>query len=635
VGSRNNGKLRRRRNWQGRIVFGLRQDIPLALLDTLVITASYTLALVVRFEGSVPRAYWMRYWRFLAVPVVVHLGMNYLFGVYGHMWQYASIREARNVVLAGITAVALVLGISEFAVTEQPDRLLPLSVAFLGAVTSVLGFGAIRFQSRLFAFHRRSALEPPTRILVMGAGEGGAKVLRDIQRHPHALGLEPVAIVDDDPRKVGRALFGVRVLGTRQAIPRLVSDLKVDQVLLTIPSATSDLVREVVALCEDAGVGVRVLPSVREMVNSNVTARDIRDLRIEDLLGRQMVQTDLEAVARTLAGRRILVTGAGGSIGSEIVRQLRDFEPSRLILLDHDEIHLHEAMLTLGTDANVDYALGDVRDRQRVFGIFERFRPEIVFHAAAHKHLPMLEAHPGEAVRTNVLGTTNVADAALAWGAERLVFISTDKAVKPTSVMGASKWLAEQVIWSRQESGCAFTAVRFGNVVGSRGGVIQTFLEQVALGGPVTVTDPGMHRYFMSLKEAVQLVLQAVTMARGGEVFTLEMGDPVSILELARRIIRLAGRVPEHDIGIEFVGKRAGEKLVEDLLDLVESPARSSHPAIIVSHPPLLERSALEGIVEELAMLAAKDRDDEVALRMKAVATEDLSPSRVSERVVE
>jgi FlaA1/EpsC-like NDP-sugar epimerase len=515
-------------------------------------------------------------------------------------------------------------------------RALPLSVTTFGAVLTLLGSGAIRFQSRLFATAQRPGNGDGQRVLIVGAGSAGSMILKDLLRSP-SLGLRPVGLVDDDRRKLGRRLHGIPVLGPRAAIPALVEEVHADLALLAIPSATSELIREIAALCERARVTVKVLPSVHETVGGKVSARDIRDLRIEDLLGRKQIETDLEAVAGMLRGRRVLVTGAGGSIGSEIARQVASIGPAELVLLDHDETHLHDVVMSLeelraslseadGTidlaaaEAEVQIVLADIRDRERVFAVFMRHRPEIVFHAAAHKHVPVLEVHPEEALATNVIGTANLADAAVASGTERFVLISTDKAINPASVMGASKWMAEQVVRSLQNGHSVLCAVRFGNVLGSRGSVIPTFFRQIAAGGPVTVTDPNMTRYFMSVQEAVQLVLQAAALSVGGEVFTLDMGEPVRILDLAERLIRLSGRIPRRDVAIEIVGPRPGEKTVEDIVAPDEEPVPSGHPAIVVSRPPVPDRAAVHRALAELEHLIPSAPPAELAARMKALA---------------
>jgi len=494
-------------------------------------------------------------------------------------------------------------------------------VLVLGAALNVLGIGAIRFQNRLFAVRRRSTLTEPGRVLIVGAGEAGAMVLKDIFRNP-SLGLHPVGLIDDDSRKVGRSLHGVRVLGTRKDIPSIASRFSVDQILLAVPSATSELVRSVAMLAEEADVTVRVLPTVGRTVNGQVGVRDIRDLSIEDLLGRTQVRVDLESVSAMMRGRRVLITGAGGSIGSEIARQVLALEPAEVILLDHDETHLHDVQLDL---PQATTHLADIRDRHGMFELFNQLRPQVVFHAAAHKHVPILERYPEQALQTNLIGTANVADAAAANGVERFVLISTDKAVKPESVMGASKWFAEQVVRGLSGNGCTFCCVRFGNVLGSRGSVIPTFLRQIAKGGPVTVTDPEMTRYFMSVQEAVQLVLQAGALARGGEVFTLDMGEPVKILDLARRLIRLSGRVPDKEIEIQISGVRAGEKLREDLFDASEESVTSSHPSIMVSRPIAPDRATMRLGIWELEMLARESTREELADRMKEIAGRPLA----------
>ena len=599
------------------IVRFVRRDVPLALLDIVALLGAYLTPLVFRFEGAVPDRFWRGFWTLAPFIIVLHVASNYLFGLYGQMWRYASVQEARRVVLAGGSGGFMVIAAG--AVIARGNRPLPLSVIALGAVFSIMAFGAIRFQSRLFSVRRRSAMTEHKRVVIVGAGDAGSMLLKDIQRNP-SMGLEPVGLIDDDPTKIGRALNGVPVLGGRALIPALVPKLKADQVLLAIPSATSDVVRDIAALSEEADVPLRVLPTVRETVGGRVAARDIRDLRIEDLLGRQQVESDLGAVRSILDGRRVLITGAGGSIGSEIVRQVLRFDPAEVVLLDHDETHLHDLVSEIGASEKLYTALADVRDFDRILSIFARHRPEVVFHAAAHKHVPMLELHPEEAVRTNVAGTGSVVDAAVATGVGRFVLISTDKAIRPVSVMGASKRIAEELVRTVQGRRVVFCAVRFGNVLGSRGSVIPTFLRQIARGGPVTVTDSSMTRYFMSVDESVQLVLQAAALAEGGEVFTLDMGEPVNILDLARKVVRLSGHVPGKDVEIAIIGPRPGEKLTEDIMDECEAVLPSGHPKIVVSRPPLPHPATLRQALRELEDLIAHGDADRLSERLKALA---------------
>jgi FlaA1/EpsC-like NDP-sugar epimerase len=565
---------------------------------------------------------------FVGVAAFLHLLANYLFGLYGQMWRYASVQEARRVVAAGFCSAIVALGIGTWL--GQGMRLMPLTVVFVGSVLSLVGFGAIRFQSRLFALRRRGAVDKQKRVLIVGAGDAGSMILKDFLRNP-SLGMYPVGVVDDDLRKIGRSLHGVRVLGGLSEIPAIAKHHEVEQIIFAIPSATSEITREVASKAEQAEVSIRVLPSVQEKLDRKISAQDLRDLRIEDLLGRQQVKTDLVAVARILGGRRVLVTGAGGSIGSEIARQVLSFSPTKLVLLDHDESHLHDVMLELDHHDDVELALVDIRDRDRLFETFARFRPQVVFHAAAHKHVPLLEEFPEEALLTNVLGTANVADVAVMSGVDRFVLISTDKAIRPASVMGASKWLAEQIVRSNPETGCVFCAVRFGNVLGSRGSVVPTFIKQVSRGGPVTGTDPQMTRYFMSVQEAVQLVLQAGALSHGDEVFTLDMGEPIKIIDLARKVIQLSGQAPGRDVAIEIVGPRPGEKITEEIIDLTEENVPSGHPSIVVSRPPVTDRPGLVRSLRVLEHLASEGRRDELRTCIKALAGRELDPQLAGE----
>ena len=619
-------------NRGGKVTERLRRDGPLAAGDMGVAFFSYLLTLVLRFDGAVPDRYWLSFWRFLPAAIAIHLVVNNLCGLYGTMWRYASVDEARRVVKAGVLGgLAVVAANLLFGWAGGGPRVLPLSVTTFGGVLTLLGSGAIRFQSRLATTRRRSEGAERRSVLIVGAGSAGSLIIKDLVRNP-SLGLRPVGLVDDDRRKLGRRLHGVPVLGACTAIPRLVEQRQADLILLAIPSATSEQVREIAAICEQASVTLKVLPDVHDIVGGKVSARDIRDLRIEDLLGRKQIETDLEAVVAMLRGRRVLVTGAGGSIGSEIARQVAVGGPAELVLLDHDETHLHDVRMSLdelhavrsaaeaGDAMRIKTYLADIRDRERVYSVFMRCRPDIVFHAAAHKHVPVLELHPEEALATNVIGTANLADAAVATGTERFVLISTDKAINPVSVMGASKWMAEQVVRSLQDGHTVLCAVRFGNVLGSRGSVIPTFFRQIANGGPVTVTDPNMTRYFMSVQEAVQLVLQAAALSVGGEVFTLDMGEPVRILDLAKRLVRLSGRVPGRDIPIEIIGRRPGEKTVEDIVAPDEVPVPSSHPAIFVTRPPVPDRAGVHHALVELERLIPEAATSELADRMKSLA---------------
>ncbi|MEO7836784.1 MAG: nucleoside-diphosphate sugar epimerase/dehydratase [Acidimicrobiales bacterium] len=594
----------------------VRADLPLVALDASLTMGCYFAALVLRFDGAVPPGYWGRFPALVALALVAHIGANWFFGLYRQMWRHASVAEARCVIAAGATATVGVWVASALTVRQ------PVSVLVLGGGAAIMFSGAVRFQSRLFAFQRREDETAGLRVVVVGAGKSGAMIVREMRHNPGA-GMVPVAVLDDDERCHGRSLAGVAVLGPIDALVEVVARLGAHQVVLAIPDAGPELVDKVARLAEQAEVAVKLVPPVHELLAGNLSVRDVRDLRIEDLLGRAQVLTDLEAVRGLLRGRRVLITGAGGSIGSEIARQVAMCEPEQVVILDHDETHLFEAAATMSLEPV--QVLADIRERSVLIKAFLRYRPQVVFHAAAHKHVPVLEDHPCEAVSTNVIGTANVLAAVKAAGVERLVFISTDKAVCPSSVMGASKWLGEQLVIKASEGGARHCAVRFGNVAGSRGSVIPTFARQIAAGGPVTVTDPEMTRYFMTVHEAVQLVLQATALAEGGEVFMLDMGEPVNILALAERMIRLSGRNVGADVAVQVTGRRPGEKLEESLRAPCEVAHPTAHRAIVRLHPPTLRRSSLDVGLHRLSALAAHGDDDRAARLLFALAHECLS----------
>ncbi len=511
----------------------IRSRIVFTVLDALCIVAGYGVAEVTYFRDKPPAHYWQHFSSFILVALVVTLLANHFFGLYGRMWRHAGADEARQLVLSA-TVVVCVL-VAAYPVGHRLKfEAVPVTVIVVGCMFTTAGMGLLRFHSRLFAWQRGSR-RVGLRVGVVGSRDAGAAAIREMLRSPGA-GLVPVAVFDDDTRAHGLSMLGVPVVGSIADIPASASRYTLQQVLLTIPNPPPELVERVLLACEEAGVTMKVLPGVSNLVKGGehlASLRQAREPRIEDLLGRTPVPIDLDTVRRTLSGRRVLVTGAGGSIGSEICRQVAELDPALLVLLDHDETHLHDTAATL--TVGCEQVLVDITDQSAVFEVFARFRPEVVFHAAAHKHVPVLEDYPVEAARTNVFGTLNVVEAAVEVGAQRFVQISTDKAVRPSSVMGASKHVAEQIVLSRAPLGASYCTVRFGNVLGSRGSVIPTFARQIANGGPVTVTDPRMTRFFMSVEEAVQLVLESSVLSDGGgEIFMLEMGEPVRILDLAR-----------------------------------------------------------------------------------------------------
>jgi FlaA1/EpsC-like NDP-sugar epimerase len=600
----------------------VRARLLFVLLDAISVFAGYGLAEVIYFRHKPPADYWQHFALFLAAAVIVALTANHLFGLYERMWRHAGAQEASQLCLAALVTMAILLALDLIWRMYSPE-LVPVSVVVVGCLFSTIGMGIIRFHSRLFAWQRGSR-QMGLRVAIVGSFDMGAAAIREMQNCPSA-GLIPVAVFDDDTRAHGLSLLGVPVVGKIADIPDATDRYTIQQVLLAIPSPPPQLVEKVLQVSEQAGVAMKVLPGVRNLMNLPshlATVRQAREPSIEDLLGRNPVAGELDTIRPALVGRRVLVTGAGGSIGSEICRQISGLKPELLVLLDHDETHLHDTASTISETCV--QALVDITDRTAVFEVFNRYRPEIVLHAAAHKHVPVLETYPVEAVNTNVFGTLNVVEASVAVGAERFVQISTDKAVQPTSVMGASKSLAEQVVLAKSPKGAAYCAVRFGNVLGSRGSVIPTFARQIANGGPVTVTDPRMTRFFMSVAEAVQLVLQSAMLSQGGEIFMLDMGQPVRIMDLAQRMIRLSGYQVGVDIPIKITGRRPGEKLDEELCEPDEQVLSTSHPYINRLAPVPLPQ-------EELSMRMARLQD--AALRRNGDAVRALLFSAVSASV--
>lgn len=571
----------------------------LFMADLALVPLASILAFALRLDAAQITRYHQIMLIYAAASLVVKLIIFRILGLYSRFWQYASIDEA---VLLGLCALmgssiqgALFLGVlSPLHITTSIPRSVPLidiltTLVMIAGPRLALRFGAQRARRWMRQNHSPAA---PKRVLIAGAGDAGALVARELEANPQ-LGLVPVGFVDDDPVKQGVHIHRYRVLGTREDIPALARELYIDQVLIAMPTAPGDVIRDYMAVCDRAGVAVRIVPGMYELLQGRPDVRRIREVRIEDLLRREPVVTDTAQVAALLKGRRVLVTGAGGSIGSELCRQILRCAPEQLLLMGHGENSIFEIYHELrrsvsGEDgASPETALipiiADVRFDDRLRSIFERYRPEVVFHAAAHKHVPLMEENPEDAISNNVLGTLNVVDASVQYGVTHLVLISTDKAVNPTSVMGATKRVAELIVQDAAlQTGRCFVAVRFGNVLGSRGSVVPLFRKQILSGGPVTVTHPDVRRYFMTIPEAVQLVLQAAALGRGGEIFVLDMGEPIRIVDLARDLIRLSGLVPDRDIEIVYTGLRPGEKMFEELFLSGETYTRTRHEKIFV-----------------------------------------------------
>ncbi|MBX7160231.1 MAG: polysaccharide biosynthesis protein [Acidimicrobiia bacterium] len=579
----------------------IRSDLPLVAIDCAAVAGAYALALLAlsTARGSLARTVPDSPGELLLVAVAAQLAVNLALGLYRQMWRHPGFEEARRIVVAGAVGAALVL-----AYTLAFWSFVPKASILLGAGLQTALSLTVRFQSRLFGFRRSGRSTEVTRAIVIGAGEAGEGVVRSMLRDTEC-GLKPVAILDDDRAKQGRRLANVEVMGRIDELVAVAARTHAAIAVFAIADTTR--LEDCLAFAEDAGIALKIVPTLREIMSGSAQIGDVRDITMDDLLDRPPVQTDMSGVRDAIRGRRVLVTGAGGSIGSEICRQLATHDPERIILLDRDETLLHDAVTSM-SEAEVTLVpmLTDLRDRDAVAEAFERHQPDVVFHAGALKHVPLLESYPVEALRTNVFGTRNVVDAAIATGVAEFVFISTDKAVRPISVMGATKRLGEMLAVSRDNDGTRFCAVRFGNVLGSRGSVIPTFARQIADGGPVTVTDARMERYFMTIPEAVQLVLQASSLSSGGEIFMLDMGTPVRIIDVAKRMIRLSKRVVGRDIPIHVVGVRPGERLQEELHAPAEKEEATTHPKIFRVSGPLPSAELVDNVIDHLDVLSGE-----------------------------
>jgi FlaA1/EpsC-like NDP-sugar epimerase len=583
-------------------------------LDVTVLILAFVLAYLLRFEFALPDRELHNAIQQLPYVVLVQLGALALAGVYSFIWRYVGLGELKAFVYAAVWS-ALVLTVLRLSL---PNRLgswrVPLSVTLMGTILAIGGVLGLRVVRR-YIYERSQRRERvaqagkaelvPT--LLIGAGRAGLLAAREIEGRGD-MNLEVKGFVDDDPEKHGAVIHGIRVLGPTEDLPRLVKELGISQVVITIAQISRQEILRLIGLCRKIQVGVRIIPGLYDVIQGKVQVTRIRNVQIEDLLGREPIYLDEAQLGQFLAGKRVMVTGAGGSIGSELARQVARFQPAKLLLVERAEFALFEIDGELRrTRSEIEMAplVADISDESRMRAVLGEHRPQVIFHAAAHKHVPMMEANPGEAIKNNVLATRLLGELAGEHGVEAFVMISTDKAVRPTSIMGATKRVAELAIQDLAgRYPTRFEAVRFGNVIGSAGSVVPIFREQIRRGGPVTVTHPEMRRYFMTIPEAAQLVLQAGAMGEGGEIFILDMGEPMRILDLAEEMITLTGLRPYVDMDIVFTGLRPGEKLFEELELSGEQIAKTRHPKIFIgrlnAYPPEEVARALR-FLEELA----------------------------------
>lgn len=611
------------------------------MIDLAVLSVAFWAGFLFRFEFSIPG-----YWAKVALvnwpwALALEYTVLYVLGVPRFSWRYVSIRETARIAVA-VTLSTSVLIAFRLGLYDIGDSVrigaLPLGVIATNFFLGFVGLVGIRASRRVYAETKARKLREAggterARVLLIGAGEAGVMVAREIAARPD-LALHPVGFLDDNALKVGTQIGGLPVLGTTSEIAKFAERKRVDRVLITIANAPGADIRRIVLACRDAGLETKIIPGIYEIVGDRVNLSRIREVAIEDVLGREPVKLDEAQVASSIRDQVVIVTGAGGSIGSELCRQVCRFGPARLVLVERFEnalFEIHRELLRSYPSLAFEPVIADVCDRERMRHVFEDYQPTFVFHAAAHKHVPMMEANPGEAIKNNVGGTRVVSELSVRYGVSRFVMISTDKAVNPTSVMGGSKRIAEIYIQhlAAQQATTRFMTVRFGNVLGSNGSVIPIFKEQIAAGGPVTVTHPDMERYFMTIPEASQLVLQAGAMGEGGEVFILDMGAPVKIVDLARDLISLSGLKPDDDIEIEFVGMRPGEKLVEELVTRTEIADRTTHPKVLVGRAvPGASLPPIEAI-DQILGLSPDTRGDDVRAAISRLVPEyvpDLPP---------
>lgn len=577
------------------------------VVDIILIVMSFTLSFLLRFDFHIPHDIRQLFLQGLYVVIIVKPIVFITSGVYKSLWRYASLQDGieifKTVTLSSILSAFGLMYIRHFAPY-------PRSIFILDWILLISLIAASRLIWRVY---RETYIIPKTgkghRTLIVGAGEAGSHLLKEIRRQPGSA-YHVVGFVDDDCEKHGMRLNGAPVLGSTRHLKAIVRKHRIEEVIIAVPSAGGKIVKSIIGACEHCHVRFKTLPSISDIIGGRITVSQIKDVDIEDLLGREPVALDEMAIRSYLTGKRVLVTGAAGSIGSEICRQAAGFNPAKLVLFDNAETplyHIEKELAVKHPELRLIPVIGDVRNISRIEALFEDFMPEVVFHAAAYKHVPMMEYNPVEAVSNNIGGTRAVADAAHRFGVRNFVMISTDKAVNPTNVMGATKRAAEiyvQSLASRSETN--FTTVRFGNVLGSNGSVIPLFREQIKNGGPVTVTDPKVIRYFMTIPEASQLVLQAGCIGNGGEIFVLDMGEPVRIVDLAEELIRLSGLLPYEDIDIVFTGLRPGEKLFEELLIAGEGVRPTRHEKIRVVSAMPTDWGVISAMLDDLCALSKK-----------------------------
>lgn len=600
----------------------------LVLYDILAVLISGYLALCVRFDFSfseIPTNYEYVMLRVMPYSIVITILIFIIFRLYSSLWTYAGMVEIVNIASAGIVAgfaeILLIMILNKNVSVPMPRSYYFLYTVFLMVLIFLSRFSYRGFRA---CIRRRVNEGIQKRVLIIGAGAAGDAIIREIKNSSY-LDMKIVGVIDDNPNKIGNYIHGIKIIGNRDTIIENTKELDVDIIILAIPTASAKDIKELLNICKETGCELKRLPGIYQLVNGEVSVSKLKDVDVNDLLGREPIQANLETIMGYVSDKVVMVTGGGGSIGSELCRQIAMYHPRQLVLVDIYENTTYDIQNELRhnfPNLNLVVLIASVRNTKRMDQIFETYRPEIVYHAAAHKHVPLMEDSPNEAIKNNVLGTWKVVQAADKWNVQRFVMISTDKAVNPTNIMGASKRICEMIIQTYDKrSTTEFVAVRFGNVLGSNGSVIPLFKKQIAEGGPVTVTHPDIIRYFMTIPEAVSLVLQAGAYAKGGEIFVLDMGEPVKILDLAKNLILLSGHKPDEDIKIVFTGLRPGEKLYEEMLMKEEGMQETENQLIHIGKPIEMDEERFMQQLEELRDYVTEEPDDIRAVVKKIVPT--------------
>lgn len=596
------------------------KGILLVLIDILLINIAYIFSMLVRFAfngpvlGDIPVEQWNLYLKWMPLIAVIYVVLFAFFKMYKSLWSFAGLDEVMKGVAACIAGCLINVIIMLFLNPRIP-MMVTLSAGILTMVLTI-GFRlSFRMYRRLVIYGTLKGIESQKNVLIVGAGSCGRLVINEMKRETGA-GFKPIGVIDDDRSKLGTYINGVKVLGNRNDIKNIVENQRVDLILIAIASITSDEKKKIIEACHETKVKVKIMPGVYEMIGGKVNLTKMRDVDLRDLLGREEVKLSKDEIANYIKNKRVLVTGGGGSIGSELCRQIANFNPNELMILDIYENNAYDLEMELNRthpELKKQVIIASVRDKEKLDSIFRSFKPQVVFHAAAHKHVPLMETSPGEAIKNNAGGTLNAAECADKYGVEKFVLISTDKAVNPTNVMGATKRMCEMIIQAiNKKSKTDFVAVRFGNVLGSNGSVIPLFKKQIAEGGPVTLTNKYITRYFMLIPEAAQLVLQAGAYAKGGEIFVLDMGKPVKIYDLAKNLIKLSGYEPFEDIDIKIVGLRPGEKLYEELLMDEEGLTETKHEKIFIGKPGDFDFDYIKTNIEELINISRFGTGDDI-----------------------